>query len=166
MGLPSWLSGKESTCQCRRCRFDPWIWKLPGGGNDNPWRYCCQGKPMDRGVRWATVHGATKSCWTTHGRENMINTTLLYVVYGSTEKILHILIDDDENIFCLFYLYKTMNVHLTYCSNHFMMYIKSNYSATHTLKLYKAVCQRYLSQTGRGKKQYGKSLWVLIWVLV
>ena len=27
--LPRWLSGKESTCQCRRCRFDPWIGKIP-----------------------------------------------------------------------------------------------------------------------------------------
>ena len=27
--LPSWLSGKESTCQCRRCMFDPWIRKIP-----------------------------------------------------------------------------------------------------------------------------------------
>ena len=23
--LPWWLSGKESTCQCRRSRFDPWV---------------------------------------------------------------------------------------------------------------------------------------------
>ena len=30
-GLPRWLNGKESTCQCRRCRcgFDPWIGKIP-----------------------------------------------------------------------------------------------------------------------------------------
>ena len=31
-GLPSWLSAKESSCQCRRqrrCRFDPWIRKTP-----------------------------------------------------------------------------------------------------------------------------------------
>ena len=30
--LPKWLSGKESTCQCRRlkrCGFDPWIRKMP-----------------------------------------------------------------------------------------------------------------------------------------
>ena len=40
----------------------------------------------------------------------MIDITLLYVVYGSTEKILHVLIDDKEKIFCL-YLYKMMNVH-------------------------------------------------------
>ena len=25
MGLPRWLSGKESACQCRRCRFNPWV---------------------------------------------------------------------------------------------------------------------------------------------
>ena len=27
--LPSWLSGKEFACQCRRCRFHPWVRKLP-----------------------------------------------------------------------------------------------------------------------------------------
>jgi len=25
MGLPWWLSGKKSACQCRRCRFDLWV---------------------------------------------------------------------------------------------------------------------------------------------
>ena len=32
MGFPRWLSGKESTCQCRRCKrcgFDPWVGKIP-----------------------------------------------------------------------------------------------------------------------------------------
>ena len=28
-GLPQWLSGTESTCQCRRCRFNPWLRKIP-----------------------------------------------------------------------------------------------------------------------------------------
>jgi len=31
-GLPRWLSGKESTCQCRRlkrCGFDSWVRKIP-----------------------------------------------------------------------------------------------------------------------------------------
>ena len=31
-GLPSWCSGKESACQCRRHRrleFDPWVGKIP-----------------------------------------------------------------------------------------------------------------------------------------
>ena len=29
MGLPRWLGGKESTCQCRRCRYHPWVGKIP-----------------------------------------------------------------------------------------------------------------------------------------
>ena len=28
-GLPWWLSGKESACQCRRCGFDLWVGKIP-----------------------------------------------------------------------------------------------------------------------------------------
>ena len=28
-GLPWWLSGKESACQCRRYEFDPWVRKIP-----------------------------------------------------------------------------------------------------------------------------------------
>ena len=29
LGLPWWLTGKESTCQCRRYRFNPWSGKTP-----------------------------------------------------------------------------------------------------------------------------------------
>jgi len=29
MKLPSWLSGKESACQCWRQGFDPWVGKIP-----------------------------------------------------------------------------------------------------------------------------------------
>ena len=28
LGLPWWLSSKEPTCQCRRCGFNPWAWKI------------------------------------------------------------------------------------------------------------------------------------------
>ena len=38
-GLPWWLSGKESPCQCRRHRFDPWIGK-------NPWKRKWQPTPV------------------------------------------------------------------------------------------------------------------------
>ena len=44
-GLPKWQhSGKESTCQFRghkRLRFDPWVQKIPGEGNGNPFQYPC-----------------------------------------------------------------------------------------------------------------------------
>ena len=29
LGLPRWLSGKDFACQCRRCRFDLWVAKIP-----------------------------------------------------------------------------------------------------------------------------------------
>ena len=29
VGLPRWHSDKESTCQCRRCEFDPWGGNIP-----------------------------------------------------------------------------------------------------------------------------------------
>ena len=28
-GASRWLSGKEPACQCRRCKFDPWVRKIP-----------------------------------------------------------------------------------------------------------------------------------------
>ena len=29
IGLPRWLSCKETACQCRRHRFNPWVRKIP-----------------------------------------------------------------------------------------------------------------------------------------
>ena len=37
--FPWWLSGKESACQCRRCRFDLWVGKIP-------WRRKWQPSPV------------------------------------------------------------------------------------------------------------------------
>ena len=37
--LPWWLSGKGSTCQCRRCRFNPWLRQIP-------WRWKWQPTPV------------------------------------------------------------------------------------------------------------------------
>ena len=59
-GFPSWLNGKES-CQCRRHGFDPWVGKIPGEGNGNPFQYSCLENSMDRGAWWATAHAITKS---------------------------------------------------------------------------------------------------------
>ena len=61
-----WLSGKEPSCHCRsprRCRFDPWVRKIPWGRNDNLLQYSCLENPMDRGAWRGTVHGVPKN-WT------------------------------------------------------------------------------------------------------
>ena len=34
--------------------------RSPGDGNGNPLQYSCLVNPLERGVRWATVHGVTK----------------------------------------------------------------------------------------------------------
>ena len=56
-GFPSGASGKEPTCQCRRCWLHPWVGKIP-------WRRAwqsipentCLENPMDKEAWWATVH--------------------------------------------------------------------------------------------------------------
>ena len=57
IGLPGGLSGKESACQCRRCRFDPWVGKIPWSRKWQPMPVFLLENPMDRGTWWATVHG-------------------------------------------------------------------------------------------------------------
>ena len=59
LGFPGGTRGKESACQCRRCRrqgFDPWVGKIP-------WRRKWQPAPVDRGSWWAAVHEVAES-WT------------------------------------------------------------------------------------------------------
>ena len=66
VGLPSWLSGKECTCQCRRRkrhRFNPWVGMIPWRRKWEPPPVIPWENPMDRGAWWAAVHRVTKS-WT------------------------------------------------------------------------------------------------------
>ena len=59
--LSSWLSGKESACQCRRCSFDPWEDRLEKEmamhSSILAWRIPCTEEPG--GLH--TVHGVTRS---------------------------------------------------------------------------------------------------------
>ena len=51
VGLPWWLSGKESTCQGRRCNFDPWSGEISWKRNGNLLQHSCLESSMDRGAR-------------------------------------------------------------------------------------------------------------------
>ena len=39
----------------------PGLGRSHEGGHGNPLQYSCLENPMDRGARWATVHGVAKS---------------------------------------------------------------------------------------------------------
>ena len=65
MGLPWWLSGKESASVQERqvdAGLIPGSGRSPGStGVGNPLQHSCQGNPMDRGAYWTTVHRIAKS---------------------------------------------------------------------------------------------------------
>ena len=61
MGIPRWLSDKESACYTGDISSIPESGRSTGEGNSNPLQYSCLGNPTDRGAWWATVHGVTKS---------------------------------------------------------------------------------------------------------
>ena len=66
VGLPQWLSSKESACNAGVTEdlvLIPESGRFPGGGHDNPVHYSRLENSMDRGAWWPTVHWDAKS-WT------------------------------------------------------------------------------------------------------
>ena len=62
--LPSWISGKESTCSARDTGdlgSVPVSGRSLGGEHSNPFQYSCLENPIDRGDWLTTAHGVTKS---------------------------------------------------------------------------------------------------------
>ena len=59
--FPGGSDGQASAYNVGDLRSIPGSGRSPGGGHSNPLQYSCLENPMDRGVRWATVHGVAKS---------------------------------------------------------------------------------------------------------
>ena len=76
--LPRWLSGKESSCQCRRHGFDLWVGKIPWRRKCNPLQYSCLENPMDTGAWQVIVRGVTKS-WTQLSNWACIHASIVYI---------------------------------------------------------------------------------------
>ena len=60
VGLPWWLSSKESSCNAGNPGSIPRWGRFPGGRHGIPLQYSCLENPMDRGAWRATVHRVTK----------------------------------------------------------------------------------------------------------
>ena len=65
MGLPRWLSGKESSYDAGDAGLIPGSGRSPGEENGYAFQYSCLGNPMDRGTWWDIVHRVTKESDTT-----------------------------------------------------------------------------------------------------
>ena len=61
LGLPWWLSGKQSAYSAGNEGSIPGWGRSPGNGNGSPLQYSFLGNPMDREAWRATVHGVAKS---------------------------------------------------------------------------------------------------------
>ena len=61
VGVPWWLSVKESVCQCKKHGFDPWSGKIPWRRKWQPTPVFLPGKSHGGGAWGVIVHGVTKS---------------------------------------------------------------------------------------------------------
>ena len=70
-GLPWWLSGKESACQCRRHGFNPWSWKIPHAMEQQS--LCATTiEPVLWSPRAATFEPLCCNYWSPQAREPML----------------------------------------------------------------------------------------------
>ena len=61
MGFPGGSMVKNPPANAGDMSLIPGLERFLREGNGNPLQYSCLGNPMDRGARWATVHGVTKN---------------------------------------------------------------------------------------------------------
>ena len=52
---------KNPPASARDMGLTPGSGRSPGEGSGNPLQYSCLDNSMDRGARWAIIHGAAKS---------------------------------------------------------------------------------------------------------
>ena len=91
MGFPGGTNGKESTYQCSRCKFDPWVGKSPWGRKWHPTPVFWPGKPPDglQSMRPLTVgHDWAHTCthtqrlyhikWSKSQRQTLYNITYMW----------------------------------------------------------------------------------------
>ena len=57
MGFPGGSVVKNPSANARDTGLIPGSGRSPGGGYGNPLQYSCLENPMNRGAKWATVHG-------------------------------------------------------------------------------------------------------------
>ena len=87
MGFPGGASGKEPPCQSRRhnrCRFDPWVRKIPWRGHGNPLQYSClENAYGQRGLLGCSSEGLSESDMTEGTKEQQLQQ---YIYVNATSR--------------------------------------------------------------------------------
>ena len=88
MRLPGWLSSKESTCQCRRCGFDPWAGKIPWRRKWQPPPVFLPGKShKQRGLQGYSPWGCKELDTTEHRCMHQHGSTISLVCNSESNKV-------------------------------------------------------------------------------
>ena len=88
VGLPRWLSGKQSPANAGDAGSIPELGRSPGVGNGNPLPHSHLENPMDRRAWPATVHEVAKETWlSTHTTTKWM--FLNYIVFFQTIQIMY-----------------------------------------------------------------------------
>ena len=90
--FPGGSDGKESVCDVEDPGSIPRLGRSPGEENGYPLQCSCLEDPMDRGARWATVHGVTESDATVATQQAHIILCVLHglYLYHNNIYILHV----------------------------------------------------------------------------
>ena len=81
LDFPSGAVGKESACQCRRCKrggCDPGLGRTPREGTGNTLHYSCLENPTDRGAWWAQSMGLQRDRYNWAHTHALLNVNLYF----------------------------------------------------------------------------------------
>ena len=93
-GLPWWISGRESTCQCRRHRFDPLVGKILWIRKWQPTPVFLPGK-----IPWTEEPGSLQSKESQRIRHNFMNKQQLYIYISTIFLYLYIFVFKGKHLF-------------------------------------------------------------------
>ena len=83
--LPWWLSGKESICQYKRCRFDSWVGKIPWRRKWQPTPVFTPGESHGQRSLGTTVQGVAKSQTQLSENNNLIQYDWVLIKRGNLD---------------------------------------------------------------------------------
>ena len=119
---------KESVCQCRSCRFNPWVGKVPGRGNGISLQYSCWDNPMGWGA-WSTQSMELQRAECDWAHMHYFYNTIIYL----SNYILNF-IQKFHSIFSLYFMYTRLCLMCFSIVHIYFAYFPKKFSKHHLKK--------------------------------